>query len=78
MQFYKVGESIKELRRERKLTQEELATKVGITRQTLGKLERGEIEKVSLQVFLKIVDALDNEIEIVTKKPFFYFDVNNL
>jgi len=78
MEFYNVGKKIKELRKEQNLTQEELSKKVGITRQTLSKLENGFIHKVSLQTFLKIIDILNYEMEITEKKPFYYFDVNQL
>jgi len=78
MEFYEMGETIKSLRKEKKLTQTKLAQKVGITRQTLSKLEKGEIDKVSLQVFIKILDAIDYELEISEKKPFYYFDVDSL
>jgi transcriptional regulator with XRE-family HTH domain len=78
MEFYKVGIKIKELRKEKKITQEELSKKVGITRQTLSKLESGQIHKVSLQAFLKILDLLDYEMDISPIKPFYYFDVNQL
>jgi len=78
MEFYKIGETIRKLRKEKKLTQEQLAKRVGITRQTLSKLENGDIHKVSLQVFIKILDVFDYELEISEKKPFYYFDVNSL
>ncbi len=78
MEFYKIGSKIKELRKDKKLTQTMLSTKVGITRQTLSKLEKGEISKVSLQVFIKIIDLLDYEMEIEPIKPFYYFDVDKL
>jgi len=78
MEFYKIGETIRKLRKEKKLTQEQLAKRVGITRQTLSKLENGDIHKVSLQVFIKILNVFDYELEISEKKPFYYFDVNSL
>ncbi len=78
MEFYKIGTTIKKLRKEKKLTQELLANKIGITRQTLSKLEKGNIDKISLQVFIKLLDALDYELEIEQKKPFYYFDVGSL
>lgn len=78
MEFYKIGTTIKNLRKEKKLTQELLANKIGITRQTLSKLEKGNIDKISLQVFIKLLDALDYELEIEQKKPFYYFDVGSL
>lgn len=78
MEFYKVAQEIKKLRKEQQFTQAQLAEKVGISRQTLSKLEQGKIDKISLQVFLKLVDMLNYELEIVEKKPFYYFNVDDL
>jgi len=78
MEFYEIGKKIKELRKEKKITQDELAKNVGISRQTLSKLENGKIHKISLQLFVKLLDELDSELEIVPKKPFFYFDVSEI
>jgi transcriptional regulator with XRE-family HTH domain len=78
MEFYKIGEKIKELRKEKGLTQEQLASSCGTTRQTLSKLEKGSIDKVSLQLFIKILEALNYELEVEEKKPFYYFDANKL
>ena len=74
MEFYDIGELLKTARKEKKLTQSELSEQVGITRQTLSKLEKGLIDKVSLQLFIKILEALDKELHIEDKKPFYYFD----
>ena len=66
--------SAKEALKEKKLSQSTLAGKGDITRQTLPKLEKGDIAKTSLQVFIKILEALDQELYIEDKKPFYYFD----
>lgn len=78
MQFYNIAIRMKEIRKSKKMTQIELAQRVGITRQTLAKLEKGDIGKVSLLVFVKILDILEYELEIEQKKPFYYFDVDAL
>ena len=78
MEFYEIGEKIKESRKEKNLSQNTLAEKVGITRQTLSKLENGEIGKVSLQVFIRILASLDKELHIEEKKPFYYFDPKSI
>ncbi len=78
MEFYEIGRKIINLRKEKKLTQKRLALEAGISRQTLSKLEKGNIDKVTLQVFIKILNTLDYELTIAEKKPFFYFDVNSL
>ncbi len=78
MEFYEIGQTVKKIRQDKKITQSELAGKAGITRQTLSKLERGEIDKVSLQVFIKLLDMLDYQLQIEERKPFYYFDLNSI
>jgi len=78
MQFFNIGSKIKEYRKNKNLTQQELAQEVGITRQTLSKLEKGEISKISLGTFIKILEALDLELEIIEKRPFYYFDPSTI
>jgi len=41
-------------------------------------LENGKIHKISLQVFTKLLGELDYELEIVPRKPFYYFDVGGI
>ncbi len=78
MEFYKIGYEIAKLRKEQKFTQQQLAQKVGTTRQSISKLERGNIDKISLQLFVKILEVLNHEVELSMKKPFYYFDSNIL
>ena len=52
------GKRVRELRKERGLSQVELATKVGIDRSYMGFLERGE-RNPSLEVIAKIAEALN-------------------
>jgi len=52
------GEAIRELRRERGISQETLASKSGLNRGYFGAVERGE-RNVSLANILKIATALD-------------------
>ena len=74
MEFYEIADKIKNIRKEKKLSQSALSEKVGISRQTLSKLENGEIGKISLQVFIKVLDILEHEMLIEEQKPFYYFD----
>ncbi|MCL2881278.1 MAG: helix-turn-helix transcriptional regulator [Coriobacteriia bacterium] len=55
---------IQELRKERKLSQEELATAVGVTRQTITSLETGKYT-ASLVLAAKIARYFDLTIEEV-------------
>ncbi len=63
MKLYEIGQKIKLLRKDKNLTQEELATKCGVSRVTLGKLERGEFGNVSVRTLDVILANLEYEIE---------------
>ena len=64
-----VGRKIRELRRQRKLTQVELAEKIGIHQSDLSRMEQGEY-KVGLDTLLKILQCFDLSIGD-------FFDENN-
>lgn len=54
---YYYGELIKEIRKERKLTQQELADLVGKKRAYIAKIEQGKTD-LQLSNFIRIIDAL--------------------
>lgn len=66
MQLYELGVKIKALRKEKGLTQEQLSKQCGISRVTLGKLERGEVSSVSIKTLDLILSALSYEIEFIS------------
>ena len=53
-----VGRKIRQLRRQRKLTQVELAERIGIQQSDLSRMEQGEY-KVGLDTLLKILQTFD-------------------
>ena len=55
---------IKELRKEKRVTQDDLASEVGVTRQTIISLENGKYN-ASLQLAYKISKYFDKKIEDV-------------
>ena len=57
--------NIKELRKQLKLTQEEIAEKVGVTRQTMNAIENNKYSKDVLKA-----DVIYNTILSIYKKPF--------
>lgn len=67
MQLHEIGIKIKKLRKDKGLTQEQLSNLSGISRVTLGKLERGEVSSVSIKTVDIILNALDCEIDIKSK-----------
>ncbi|CAM3849631.1 helix-turn-helix domain-containing protein [Arcobacter cloacae] len=70
MKLYEIGQQIRTLREAKKLTQEQLATKCGISRVTLGKIERGELGNTSVKTLDIILASLGLEIEFKTIRGF--------
>jgi transcriptional regulator with XRE-family HTH domain len=70
VKLYEIGNKIKELRVAKKLTQEQLAQKSGISRVTLGKIERGELGNTSVKTLDLILSSLGYEMEFKSNKGF--------
>lgn len=70
MKLYEIGQQIKTLREAKKITQEQLAVKCGISRVTLGKVERGELGNTSVKTLDIILASLGLEIEFKTIRGF--------
>ena len=70
MKLYEIGQKIKELRKEKKITQEQLSKQAGISRVTLGKIERGEFGSVSVKTLDILLFSLGYEIEFKTLNGF--------
>ena len=67
MKLFEIGQMIRDLRKDKGLTQVEVSKLCGISRVTLGKLERGEISTISIKTLDIILNILDYEIDIVSK-----------
>ena len=65
-----LGTTIKELRKQRGLSQENLAQQSGISRATLSKLENGYLANISIVTVNQILSLLGYEIEIKHANPF--------
>ena len=58
MDYYEIGQRIRRIRKAHKLSQEELAEKVGISTTHMSHIETGNT-KLSLPVFVYIAEALE-------------------
>jgi transcriptional regulator with XRE-family HTH domain len=62
-----LAQNIKKLRKQRKLSQEELAKKAGVTYSTLIKLESGVNKNPTIKTIQQIAAALDVSLDELTK-----------
>lgn len=70
MKLFEIGQTIKKLREEKKLTQEQLAITCGISRVTLGKIEQGKLGNTSVKTLDLVLAKLGHEIEFKTINNF--------
>jgi len=70
MVLVELGEIIKTLRKQKGLSQAKLASKVGISRPTLSKLENNYLANISIVTIDKILNELGYEIDIKERNPF--------
>ena len=70
MNLLELGSSIRQLRKEKKLTQIDLAKEVGISRTTLSKLENGYLAQISIVILNDILNRLGYELDIKAFNPF--------
>jgi transcriptional regulator with XRE-family HTH domain len=63
-----LAQNIKKLRKQRKLSQEELAKKAGVTYSTLIKLESGVNKNPTIKTIQQIATALEVTLDELTKK----------
>ena len=57
MDFKKIGDRIRYFRNKRSLTQQSLAEKIGLARESVARIESGK-EKTSLETLIKIANTL--------------------
>ncbi len=63
-----LAQNIKKLRNQRKLSQEELAKKAGVTYSTLIKLESGVNKNPTIKTIQQIAAALEVTLDVLTKE----------
>ena len=70
MKLFDIGPSLRKIRKDQKITQEQLAKQANISRVTLGKIERGQMGAVSVKTLDIILDTLGLEISFKQKNGF--------
>lgn len=58
-----MGNNLRKIRRLKDITQQELAEKVGVTREYISNIERGVVKAPSARIMLEIAKRLDTTVE---------------
>ena len=64
-----IGNNVRNLRKQRKLTQEELAELAGVSRNYISMIERDEAENISSDIIQKIAWGLGVKVSQITGQP---------
>ena len=59
-----IGKNIRDLRQQKEMTQEELAEKLFVTRQTISNYEQGKT-RPDIDMLVKLAEALDEDVKIL-------------
>jgi phage repressor protein C with HTH and peptisase S24 domain len=54
-----VGDRMRVIRKQKQMSADKLARKIGVSRSTVFRYEKGDIEKVPIEIVAKVADALD-------------------
>jgi HTH-type transcriptional regulator / antitoxin HipB len=67
MDIQSIGNAVALTRKQRKLTQTQLADRLGMSRSTISGIENGTISEIGIRKILKICDFLGLELKIEKK-----------
>lgn len=74
MDFKEFGAHIAQLRKSKKVSQQQLSNDLGISRATISSLENGTSSDVGIKKILQILDYLGYELTSKEKSPFPTFE----
>jgi len=59
-----IGQKIKSARKDRKLSQADLAALLGMSRTTIGQIESGTVGEIGVRKLIRILEALGLEVRV--------------
>jgi transcriptional regulator with XRE-family HTH domain len=62
--LFEIGKDIREARKNRKITQAELAKRLGMSRTTIGKIEKGTVQEIGIRKIIRMLDFLGLELNV--------------
>ncbi|MGO1247293.1 MAG: helix-turn-helix domain-containing protein [Oceanisphaera sp.] len=74
MGYLEIGQTIRELRQHKKISQQQMAEHLAMSRTTINAFELGRSGDVGLKKVMKMLDYLGYEVAIREKSPFPTFE----
>ncbi len=62
--LFDIGRHIKMVRKSRRITQAELAKALGMSRTTIGQIERGTVQDIGVRKLIRLLEFLGLEIKV--------------
>lgn len=62
--LFELGEEIRKIRKVRKITQEQIARDLGMSRATISQLEAGTVQEIGIRKVIRILDYLGLELRV--------------
>jgi transcriptional regulator with XRE-family HTH domain len=62
--LFDMGEQIRQARKSRKVSQEELAKALGMSRTTIGQIENGSIQEIGVKKLIRVLEFLGLEMHV--------------
>ena len=70
MSMIEIGLAVRDARKQRKLTQQQLGALLGMSRATISGIETGRIAEVGIRKVLALCAVLDLEITVGKRRPY--------
>ena len=65
--LFDIGNKIREARKNCKMTQQEIAEKLGMSRTTIGQIENGTVQEIGVRKLIRLLDLLGLELKVRSK-----------
>lgn len=62
--LYEIGQQIKLARKQRKMTQADLATMLGMSRATISQIETGSVQEIGVRKLIRILEIFGLELRV--------------
>jgi transcriptional regulator with XRE-family HTH domain len=62
--LFEIGKQIRQVRKNRNITQAELAKALGMSRTTIGQIENGTVQEIGVRKLIRVLEFLELELRV--------------